>query len=176
MIDLGTGGAKLRSASCIPIGEVLQLKLVTHQLDFEFQGTAEVCWSRALEGEEWLVGCAFRPQIPDHTIDKLANCGLLERRDSVRRQVSLPVTIHWELDEEPDSAKLQDYSDGGFCIAINRAAEPGQRLSMSCEAPYGEQLEIQARVQWMLETPDHNLVGCSILLGQDFGRLSALTC
>lgn len=174
LIDLSQGGVKMRAASCVPIGEVLQLKVATDQLEFEFQTTVEVCWTRPTEGEDWLVGCAFRPQIPNDIFDRLVAGGLLERREAERRYESLPVAIRWELGEEADSARLQDYSDGGFCIATNHAVEIGQRLFMSCVVPDGKQSVIPAKVQWMLTTPEHYLVGCTMLNSEDFGCLRAL--
>ncbi len=120
------------------------------------------------------MACAFRPQIPQDIFDTLAACGVLERRESVRQYASLPATVRWELDEEADSARLQDYSDGGFSIVTNHAVEIGYRLFMVCETSDGEKLEVHAKVQWTLRVPEQRLIGCSMLHNQDFGCLSAL--
>ena len=176
LIDLAESGAKLSASSCIPIGEFVQLRLMVEQLESEFQSAAEVCWNRPGKDGEWLVACAFRPQVPKHIFDTLAACGVLERRESERRYVSLPVTVRWELDEESDSARLQDFSDGGFSIVISHAIETGRRLSMVCEGSDGEPLEVRAKVQWTLRTPEQHLIGCSMLHDQDFGCLRSLEC
>ena len=175
LIDLSESGAKLSIASCLPIGEVVQLKLSAEQLDSEFLGTAEICWNRpGKEEEDWLVACSFRPQIPKHILDTLVACGLLQQRESERRYVSLPITIRWELGEGTESAMLQDYSDGGFCIVTSQSVETGRRLSMECEASNGEPFEVRAKVQWTFRTPKLHLAGCSIVNEQDFGCLRSL--
>ncbi len=174
LIDLSESGAKLSTASCFPIGEIVELKLSVEQLDSEFLGAAEICWTRPGKEEDWLVACSFRPQIPKHLLDTLVACGLLQQRESERRYVSLPITIRWELGEGTDSARLQDYSDGGFCIVTREPVETGRRLSMECEAFNGEQLEVRAKVQWTFRTPKLHLAGCSILNEQDFGCLRSL--
>ena len=88
--------------------------------------------------------------------------------------MSLPVTIRRDLDGETESARLHDYSDGGFCVVTSHPVEVGQRLAMQCEAADGSQLEVWAQVQWTLRTKGLNRVGCSTLRGRDFGCLSAL--
>jgi len=156
------------------MGEVVQLRLALEQLDSEFQSAAEVCWTRPGKGNDWLMACAFRPQIPKQILDKLVICGLLEQRETIRQNVNLPVTIRWELGEGGKSAKLIDYSDGGFCLGTSYVVEAGQRLSMKIDRPEGRPLEVLAKVQWLLKTPDEHLLGCSLLGGDDIGCLRAL--
>ena len=176
LVDFSESGVKVSLPFRVQIGELVQLELAFDQSDLHFLGAAKVCWTRPEKDGEWLVACAFRPQVPKHIFDTLAASGVLERRDSERQYVSLPVTIRWELGVEDDSVRLQDFSDGGFSIVTSYAVETGQRLSMVCETSDGEPLEVRAKVQWTLRTPEQHLVGCSMLHDQDFGCLRALEC
>ena len=174
LINLSERGARLSIESCVPTGEIVLLELAIDQLDFNFQSVAKVDWTQPGKGSDYLVTCTFRPQMPVHILDTFVDSGLLERRDSVRRYVSLPVTIRRELDGEAESARLHDYSDGGFCVVTSHPVEVGQRLSMEYEVADDSQSEVWAQVRWALRTKGLTRAGCSISSSEDFGCLRAL--
>jgi len=161
LLDISPGGGKLIVDECIRFDEVLRLKIKVADLNVDFAVAAGVCWTRPANEDGWLLGCAFKPKLPENALDQLASSGYIDRRRHMRLPLNVPATASWELSEASVPVLLQDASDGGFAMISPHDVETGQRLILQLNLPEQEPASIPATVQWRMKSGDEYLIGCS---------------
>lgn len=173
LLDISLGGAKLVVNSCIWFDESIRLKIHVAELNVDLAIAAAVCWTRPVSEHEWLLGCAFKPKLPEHALDQIASHGYIDRRRYSRFPFDVKATATWELREANVPVALQDASEGGFCMISPQYAETGQRLILHLNAHKGTPVSIPATVQWRINSGDEFLLGCSFNNENDFEHLLA---
>ena len=175
LLDLSRHGAKLSSATEIPTGNSIHLKLGVPELGLVFQVAGAVCWCKRSDAGDWddvgpwVMGCALRPGLPHELLDRLAEEGEVNRRFDARFREEVSLSAYWNVGSARELVTLRNYSRGGFCIFSTRQSVPGKRFHLNLKG-----LEvIIASVQWELEAGDGYLIGCEFLNPRDFERLDA---
>ena len=171
LLDISRGGAKLTVTACIPFEEAVRLKIDIPDLHVELVIAADVCWTRPADDGGWMLGCAFKPKLPEDALDQLAKGGYVDRRRHARTPLVLRATACWELGETSIPVRLQDASEGGFAMLCPQLGETGQRLLLHLCNDDGSPASIPAKIQWRLKTGDEYLIGCSFSNEKDFELL-----
>ena len=171
LVDLSRGGVKIAVDCCIPFDETITLTADFPEIHVEFEVLADVLWSRQVDNNTWLIGCSFKPGLPNETVDKLANEGYLERRCSPRYPISCDGAMRWELSEESVPVRVADFSAEGFCIVSPKVAKAGERFQLELKGNDGDLVRIAARMCWHSSAEDGYLVGAEFLNRNDSHRL-----
>lgn len=170
LLDISTGGAKLRSREQIPQGEQLSLKLTSDQFAGSICVDATVCWVQLTGVGEWLLGCAFEPQIPQPILDQLAKSGAFDRREDGRREVCIESRAAWELASDTDSVCVVNISTSGFCLVSPQPGKPGAQVLVKFSTGLVE-ATISGRCRWQVETKTGFALGCEFSSSQDYMAL-----
>ncbi|MDX1945508.1 MAG: PilZ domain-containing protein [Pirellulaceae bacterium] len=160
LMNLSSRGAKLAVPKLLPIGRKLRVKVSIERLAMELHTLATVCWISPEKAEESVVGCRLSPAIPEGIMSHLAAGGKLERREATRDEdhCRVPILRAGGNAMNPEWARLQNYSTGGFCLQTTRPANLGERVQFVLDA--AKNVVIQAVVRWQLGQGDHYLLGC----------------
>jgi hypothetical protein len=171
LVDLSRGGVKISVDCCIPFDETVTLTAEFPEIHFEFHVLADVRWSRQGDGDTWLIGCCFKPGLPDETVERLSNEGYLERRCNPRYPISCDAEAQWELSDESVPVRIADFSAEGFCIVSPRVGKTGQQFQLELKDSDGEPVRVAARMCWQSNAEDGYLVGAEFLNRSDSHRL-----
>lgn len=171
LLDLSPGGAKLALATSFPFEDDLIVSLESEELNLSLSLSARICWLRQQDDREWILGCAFDPQLPDAEIEHLLSYGLLERRETPRQSVRGQAMACWEggMDETP--VGLLDLSEGGFSMLSPMFAEAGKRLRLSLDSAEHELIDAAATVRWGLKVDGGWIIGCQFENRRAFAAL-----
>jgi PilZ domain-containing protein len=170
LINLSSQGAKLALPIILPQNKEFRLRLTIDQFALQFYVSAKVCWT-AVGGEDGsVIGCRFRPSLPNGLLDHLAAGGTLDRRDSPRGKVKSTIRIvRQRRPARSELANLQNFSTGGFCIETTRPATPGELFRVLPEA--AENTAFDAVIRWQLQQGKRYLLGCGYVGKKGFERL-----
>jgi len=169
LLDLSPHGARLSVSADLSISKALRLEFSIISLCLEFYVSADVCWSKRIDEDEWHIGCALNPGMPTGVLDQLVRNGRLNRRCTLRHEGRLELRGHAELADRGEPVTLQNYSQGGFCVSASQLGKPGERIHIFVEEP--KERLIVATVQWRLKVRDSYLLGCAFLNEKDFAYL-----
>jgi hypothetical protein len=172
LIDMSNSGLQLRVQTCLKFDESMAVHILAGELQFDL--AASVKWIRQGDGQNWFVGCHIKPELSEDALIQLATIGLLDRRVSSRREVKLTGSICGELEGSKATAMVRNLSEDGFGLATPVARVVGQRVRVAVHRPYGEAIDVTARVIWQIKTQDGYFCGCAFLNRQHQSELSAL--
>lgn len=173
LLDLTVSGAKLSLDAVLPVEESVTLYFRFGELNLNFMVDAQIRWVRAAAGEQWWLGCAFAPKMPEEHLASLAGKGYLEWRPEARRKLDLSAGACWEMTQGEDiPIRIADLSSGGVGLRSPRAAAPGQRIIIHAADTNGQRIDIPTRCQWQVESAGDHWLGCSFLDATGFARLS----
>lgn len=172
LIDMSNSGLQLRVQTCLKFDESMAVHILAGELQFDL--AASVKWIRQGDGPNWFVGCHIKPELSEDALIQLATIGLLDRRISSRREVKLAGSICGELEGSKATATVRNLSEDGFGVATPVARVVGQRVRVAVHKPYGEPIDVTARVIWQIKTQDGYFCGCAFLNRQHQSELSAL--
>jgi len=159
LLNLSPHGAKLVVPKPLPLGRNFRLRLTIEQFAMEFYVGAKVCWT-ASEGESGSVmGCQFKPGIPDKLLAHFAADGNLDRRSSDREKTkwTLGMARQGTKGRGKEKVTLQNYSTGGFCMEANSALALGERFRLTSDR---RDWNVEAVVHWQLKKSGMYLHGC----------------
>ena len=171
LLDISRNGVKLSVPICLPFEEEVDMRIEIPDLALNLEISATVRWVRPAGDVTWLLGCVFNRELSDRGIAKLTSGMCLDRRRSLRREIMLKATVHWELQSDGTSVVLQNLSAGGFCMTASNAGEVGQRLLLHLEKADGHDATVQAQIEWRLKVNKGYLVGCSFLNSYSYASL-----
>jgi len=132
---------------------------------------AAVTWQQQEDNQEWLVGCAIRPQIPKSVLTSLATGRQINRRDSLRAASEIYATAVYNLGDQPFNVILCNYSPGGFCAVMKDVAENDSQIYLCVGDAEAKPKVIHGDVRWVAPLNDGYLVGCAFLDERDFQQL-----
>ncbi len=160
MLDLSTGGAKLRVSELLRLDEKIDVRIETHDRHIELTVPSKICWIRADGANHWTLGCAFQPPLPNHLIVSLAHRGYVERRTNHRKPIQRTAQVRWEMESTWQAVTLLDYSDDGFCMTGLLPSLETSRLLLNGQLAEGEHVELPAQLQWKCRENDTWVCGC----------------
>lgn len=174
LVNISAGGAKFKVSEAISAKEVLALTIEAKRRNRTIVVSGEVCWVRPTAGDDWWLGCALDPQIPEQLLCELSEDGTIERREHQREEASLRTTAQWELNNETASAWILNYSRGGFCLLSQFAGKPGERVRLQLELDDDQLIFVPAKTQWVVKSQEGFVSGCEFLEPADYNVLSEL--
>ena len=172
LIDMSNSGMQLRLATCLTFDESMAVHILAGDLQFDLAATVK--WIRQADEQSWSVGCHIKPELSEDALIRLASMGLLDRRESVRREVEMAASICGELESNRTPAVIRNLSEDGFGMATLAARVVGQRIRVAVPTPYGETIDITARVIWQIKTNRGFFCGCAFLNRESYAELIAL--
>lgn len=173
LVYLSRAGVKLAVSESPALDENAQLKLSLRESGVEFRVDGKVCWKTQIDKHVWNLGCSLSPPLPEQLFAMLTEGSPMERSCDPRLPSSLQTTARWDLDKPELPVVIHGFSTGGFCVWIDVAGEPHERLHLSI-ASAGSTLMVVAQVQWQSKTDNGYLIGCSFLNDRDHERLQGL--
>jgi hypothetical protein len=171
LLDLSPGGAKFCMPNSLACEDDLIVSLQSEELNLDLSLSARICWQRQQADGQWILGCAFDPQLPEAEIEHLFGFGLLERREAPRQSVRGQASARWESATEDTPVGLLDLSEGGFSMLSPMNSEPGQRLRLTLDSEEHGLVDAAATVRWGLPVDGGWIIGCEF---EHRGAFSAL--
>ena len=171
LLDISRNGAKLSVPICLPFEEEVDMQIEISDLALSLDISARVRWVRPAGDAMWLLGCVFNRDLSDQGVAKLTSGMCLDRRRSLRHEIMLKATVHWELQSDGTPVVLRNLSAGGFCMTASSAGEVGQRLLLHLEKAGGHDATVQAQIEWRLKANKGYLIGCSFLNSYSYASL-----
>ena len=168
VLDLSRGGGKFGLPCPLPIRNRVSVRLIAESIGAEVALDADVCWARPMGQNQWWMGCAFDPPMPEKDINQLAQGGCIERRQNTRCPQNVPAKLRWELETEAVDVSLVDLSVGGFGLELPTEPRIGGRLQILLEPDNPHESPIHARIQWCRREDDHFKAGCIFLNREGF--------
>jgi hypothetical protein len=162
LVDISPGGVKLSVSTCPGMQEAVVLKFAAPELDLDLTVDAQVCWARPASDDDWHLGCALNPRLPERLITDLAMNGYVQRRRDPRLPIDLSADMRCEGSIEPLSVRLLDYSTGGFRVEASGSAAIGQRVLLRFDDSDESRLVV-ARTMWHLQTATGHEIGCTFV-------------
>ena len=174
LIDISSGGARLRTREPISDREITGFDLKVRRPKRMISVAGEVCWMVPANGDYWWLGCSFNPKIPDETLHQFAEGGILERRQHDREMIALMSTAKWELEKDAATVRILNFSEGGFCLLSQNEGKPGERVLLQFALANGKELLVTAKAQWQVESDEGFVMGCEFLQPTDHRIFSEL--
>jgi hypothetical protein len=174
LIDISVNGARLKTREPLSAREIVGLEFRVKQPNRLISVSGEVCWMVPTAGDYWGLGCSFSPKIPLETLRQFAEDGILERRQHRREDLGFVSTAKWELDQDPNTVRIINYSEGGFCLMAHQRGKPGERVMLQFELDDGREILVRAKAQWQVESEEGFVLGCEFLHPRDFTIFSDL--
>ncbi|RIK77213.1 MAG: hypothetical protein DCC68_17850 [Planctomycetota bacterium] len=174
LVDMSNSGLQLRLSTCLKFDESMAVHILAGDLQFDLAATVK--WIRQADEQDSFVGCHIKPELSEDALNRLASMGLLDRRESVRKEVKLPASICGELESTRTPAVIRNLSEDGFGIATQTSRVVGQRIRVAVAVGDGDDdsLEITARVIWQIKTQGGFFCGCAFLNRESYSQLSGL--
>lgn len=174
LIDMSNSGLQLRLSTCLKFDESMAVHILAGDLQFDLAATVK--WIRQADEQDSFVGCHIKPELSEDALNRLAAMGLLDRRESVRREVKLPASICGELESTRTPAVIRNLSEDGFGIATQASRVVGQRIRVAIAPGEREEdaLEITARVIWQIKTQGGFFCGCAFLNRESHAEINDL--
>ncbi len=166
--QISLGGARMVTQRPLLLEETLNMKVTFDEVDFESIVDARVAWARPLRGEDWLIGCAFSPDLPEAMLDEMARQELIDRRKFGRMIAEIPAKYRKPGSQEKLDATVVDVSPGGLCLAVDSAEGLGAQVQIIVQADEKE-FAARARVCWRMdnENSESTLIGCEFVVPKE---------
>lgn len=178
VVDMSQSGARLVLESSVQFQEAITVYLVCEEMGLDIALSSNVCWLRQGRGpEEWVLGCAFDPELPADYLEDFFRNGLLERRSNPRLPLDMEARALWELSNEPAPIRLVNVSQCGFCMTTSNMVEVGRRVRLFVDRANRPELQIDGRIQWAMRNGEEQVLGCHLVntSGYDsIGELAAI--
>ena len=160
LIDISESGARILSDSPLRFGEKLVLHLESNPIGVTIAVGCQVQWIRSgVDEGQWTVGCLFEYYLEKELLEKYVDDTLLERRQSDRHRISLPVSVKFEgVGDDWVKVDLYDMGAGGFCFQSPTEATIGTRVCMTLDDSSYD--TVQARIMWEFADDGKHLIGC----------------
>lgn len=171
LLDLSVGGARIKADTLFPVKQILAVKIVTESPRLAISITGEVCWVAPAIGDDWSIGCSFKPQIPTDVLHDFAESGVIERREHRRHQTCRQAMAMWELRAETSAVQVIDYSKGGYCLSSLAEPNLGESMLLRLDSEAGE-VTIKGKIKWYVETEAGFVLGCEYADPQDYDLLN----
>ncbi|MDA7978239.1 MAG: PilZ domain-containing protein [Pirellulales bacterium] len=170
--QISFGGARLLTRQTLRLESNLCMKIAFRELEFETFVDARVAWARPLFDGEWILGCAFSPELPEQLLDALADMQYIDRRGSGRTPTQAAANVRHESKQDLLPATIVDYSYGGVCLEVAEIEQLGRKIQLVVETPNGSQTSM-LRVCWLIENVPAalHLIGCEYIDQQASGRM-----
>ena len=169
--DITVTGARILSQVPLRFGEKVVLHLESESADLSFTINCEVQWIRqGSADDEWIIACLFESRLEPDLLKEYVDSRRFERRESDRRETSLPATIQFEVTGEETEVLVSNIGTGGFRYVSRAEVTIGSRVRLTFDEVDAEQLE--ARIKWQSTNNGEYLIGCQWVnrMGRDFAR------
>ena len=100
LVDVSQHGTKLRVPVNLRFEEAVHIKIHVKETELEYHGIASVRHIRAVDDEQWVVGCAIAPPMSDETFSFLATTAGKERRRFRRMNIAAQATVRKQAQTE----------------------------------------------------------------------------
>jgi hypothetical protein len=168
LLDISIGGAKFWTSETMAIRQIVDVVIGFRETGYQIQVSGEICWANPAPGDGWLLGCSFKPALPEDVLQLCATSGIIERRRHPREPVSIPASARWELDRELVPARVLNYSPGGgFCLLSQTDDKPGERVLLELTRGDGQVVTVRGKSRWQAPAADGYVVGCEFLSTED---------
>ena len=160
LVDISVLGARILSDAPLHFGEKLILHFESKSIDASISIKCQVQWIRSGNSEDhWTMGCLFEYHLEENILEKFVNEGLLERRQSDRQYISLPISVKFEgVADEKMEVDLHNIGTGGFCFHSPNAGMIGSLVRITFDDnAYGA---VEGRIMWQSADDGEYLVGC----------------
>lgn len=171
LMDITVSGARILSKVPLRFGEHFVLHLESESVGLSITISSEVQWIRGGSKEdEWIIGCLFESRLEPDLLEEYVDSGLMERRESDRRDISLPATVKLELTGDETEVDVSNIGIGGFCYTARTGGTIGARVRLTFDEVDAEQIE--GRIKWQSTNNGEYLVGCQWVnrKGRTFAR------
>jgi cytoskeletal protein RodZ len=172
LVDMSNSGLQLRLSTSLKFDESMAVHILAGDLQFDLAATVK--WLREADENSWFLGCHIKPELSEDALDRLATMGLLDRRESLRKEVELISSICGELESTKTPAVIRNLSEDGFGLSTQISRVVGQRVRVTAVNGVGESLEITARVIWQIKTQGGFFCGCAFLARESHTQLNDL--
>jgi hypothetical protein len=157
--DITVCGARIHSEAPLRFGERFALHLESESVGLGIAVCCQTQWvRRGSSDDEWVIGCLFESRLELDSLEEYVDSGLLERRESDRRGISLPATIQFELSSEETDVELKNIGPGGFCFLSQTPGDIGSRILATIHESDAEQVE--GRIKWQSTNNGEYRIGC----------------
>ena len=160
LVDLSRQGLKIRVPICVPFGEEVRILLEAGGHVYNGIGTSRHV--RSVSRGEWEVGCSLDPILDQEIMGFIVAETGKERRQHNRTLVNHKVSLQTEGNMDRLSAKVVNFSVGGFCLLVENKHEIDQRVKVMLDGN-GNSEVVAAQVRWQNETDDGYLIGCNFV-------------
>lgn len=127
--DIAVCGARILSQAPLRFGERFVLHLKSESAGLGIAVCCETQWvRRGTADDAWVIGCRFESRLELDLLEEYVDTGLLERRESDRRRISLSATVEFELTGEEAEVNVNNIGRGGFCFLSRTAGKVGSRV------------------------------------------------
>ena len=175
MIDISSGGTKLRVTTCLRFEESVRLRIEIPSVDLNCYVLASVRHIRPAGEGRWIVGCAVYPPLDEKAVARLAMQSGCDRRRWQRESITLPVSVRRQLALIDSAATIVNLSTGGFCILLAESCTAGECIRVGIRDSSGSEYTVLARAQWQMKTAEGFLLGCKFMRADDYEVLQAAT-
>ena len=159
LMDITVSSARILSQVPLRFGEKFILHLESESVGLSTGISCNVQWIRAGSGkDEWILGCLFESHLETDLLEEYVECGLLERRESDRSNISLPATIKLEVSGEETQVDVSNIGTGGFCYMARTGGTIGARVRLTIDEI--DSREVEGRIKWESTNNGEHLVGC----------------
>lgn len=167
--QISLGGARLITHCPLQMDDRFRIRVCFQEIEFESVLDGRVAWARPLRGDDWLMGCAFSPELPELLLDELARYGYIDRRQSGRILTRTPAAIRHQVSQITRPAHIIDFSHGGVCLEAADLQHLDSLLDLLWDEEAGRQHQATIRVRWHVEQPcdRSHLLGCEFLHRKD---------
>lgn len=162
LVDLSTGGAKLTINEAPKQQETIHVSIGTDDRKVELVLIAKIRWVCPNGENEWALGCAFDPPMPQDLIQGLATGGYVDRRTHEREQIMLDARVRYGTSSAWHDVTLLDYSAEGFCVAGDLPSADCEELMLCGTMLSGEPVEFPAAVRWKFHRDNQWVLGCQL--------------
>lgn len=173
LLDFSRKGVKLLLPISVRFEETIKLDFeFKKNSEFTYSGLAQIRHIRSDENQSWQVGCSVQPSIPDDVISFLALSSGKERRRYQRTPVSGQGTLQRQGETEATKVKLQNISEGGFCLSVPNHHNVGERVKLEILNWDDELQVIDSEIRWQVSTLLGYFVGCSFTEVDGFEKIA----
>ncbi len=172
LLDFSRKGVKLLLPISVRFEETVKLDFKFQNSEITYSGLAQIRHIRSDENQGWQVGCSVQPSIADEVISFLASSSGKERRRHPRIPVSGQGTLQRQGETEATKVKLQNISEGGFCLSVPNHHNVGERVKLEILNWEDELQVIDSEIRWQVSTLLGYFVGCSFTEVDGFEKIA----
>jgi hypothetical protein len=165
--EISQRGAKLLIQGPPRLRYECVVSLASHRLKPTLMLDAEIHWARPNPAGDWLLGCHFKTPLTSELFQQWVDCGVLNRRKSVRERSRIYVGVQLQVGKPRLPAIVSDFSEGGICLITSEAPKNTREVCVFGSL-LGEEVCISLKVRWNLSVGPKHIVGCEFARGSDY--------